>query len=518
MKKPKVYGIDLGTTYSCIACLDTYGQPEVLINDLGDRTTPSVVYLSADGQNCCVGKIAKNGQVVDFEQTVSFIKREMGKDYTKPTSFPNGLTPIEISACILRKLVEDANNATDGEPSFDVVITCPAYFGALAREQTKQAGKIAGLNVLRIINEPTAAAVAYGAAMKSNKGKLILVYDLGGGTFDLSLIKSRGKNVKVLATGGDAKLGGYDWDRCLADYLLAKFNEQNSTQYNFENVALFNHFMLNAEYTKIILSSKEKCKVNIAWEGKSARFEITRKEFNKITNSLLQKTLAMTKEILANVGNDTQKSSLTEVLLVGGSSRMPQITEALKDFFAKYDCPVRLRDPDECVAKGAALVAQSELSEDNGTISENKGIVLADVTSKAYGFLADDFEDKSMIFNIIYKNMLLPTEKTSFFQTKYKNQQSIFLGIYESDSNLDRILPSEGIPLDTEHTLEGLPPGLPIGTKVEVKYAINKEGILTVTVKVKDVQMEFPIKLKGVMDSRDVRDAKKDLSEVVFDS
>ena len=203
----KVYGIDLGTTYSCIATIDPFGQPEVLSNSLGGRTTPSVVYLSPDGTSCTVGEIAKNGQVVDHENTVSFIKREMGKEYTKPTKFPQGLTPTEISARILRKLVEDANNATDGPPSYDVVITCPAYFGSTAREQTKQAGAIAGLNVLRIINEPTAAAVAYGAVLNSEQEKYILVYDLGGGTFDISFIRAKFKDIKVLQTVVDSKLG-----------------------------------------------------------------------------------------------------------------------------------------------------------------------------------------------------------------------------------------------------------------------------------------------------------------------
>lgn len=517
----KVYGIDLGTTYSCVSCIDPYGQPEVLANDLGKRTTPSVVYLSDDGKSCCVGEIAKNGQVVDYEQTVSFIKREMGIDYKKPTKFPNGLTPTEISARILRKLVEDANNATDGPPCYDVVITCPAYFGTTAREQTKQAGEIAGLNVLRIINEPTAAAVAYGAGINSDKEKLILVYDLGGGTFDLSLIKSHGKKIEVIATGGDAKLGGYDWDLTLANHLLEKFNKECGTNFRFDdNIALLNHFMLIAEQTKITLSGKDICKVNVAWEGKSSRFEVSRKEFNKMTLGLLQKTLNFTKELLSEV--KTEKGinidAAMEVLLVGGSSRMPQITEALKNFFSSYGCTVRLRDPDECVAKGAALVAKSELTEDQGSISERKEVVLYDVTSKTYGTGCVDSESqREVIQNLIFRNSKLPSVYSETFLTMFDGQQGVALDVYESDTDEKTISRENGVALDSDHCLEGLPPGLPKGTEITIMFSIDKEGILTVTGSYNNVQIEFPVEIKGVMKSDEIRRAKQELARTKFD-
>ncbi len=518
----KVYGIDLGTTYSCVSCIDAYGQPEVLPNDLGKRTTPSVVYLSPDGKSCCVGEIAKNGQVVDYEQTVSFIKREMGKEYKKPTKFPNGLTPTEISARILRKLIEDANNATDGAPCYDVVITCPAYFGTAAREQTKQAGEIAGLNVLRIVNEPTAAAVAYGAGLNNSREKMILVYDLGGGTFDLSLIKAQNKKIEVLVTGGDAQLGGYDWDRVLANHLLKKFNEACRTSFDFKNNAdLFNHFMLIAENAKITLSSKDNCKVNVAWEGKSTRFDVSRSDFNSMTEHLLQKTISFTKDLLLNakIEKGIELDSNTEVLLVGGSSRMSQITEGLKKFFAPYGCTVRLRDPDECVAKGAALVAQSELSEINIIPDPPMGVVLHDVTSKSYGLgCSDRYTAEDIIQNIIFKNAKLPISKTETFETRFDGQQVVNLPVFETDTEVETIPRAQGIPLDSDHGLEGLPPGLPQGTQILVNFSINKEGILTVTGSYADVQIEFPVKIKGIMQAKDIRRAKEDLSKTKFDS
>lgn len=517
----KVYGIDLGTTYSCIACIDAYGQPDVIANDLGKRTTPSVVYFSEDKVSCTVGEIAKNGMVVDYEQTVSFIKREMGKDYTKPTHFPNGLTPTEISARILRKLVEDANNATDGEPSFDVVITCPAYFGTTAREQTKQAGEIAGLNVLRIINEPTAAAVAYGASVSDSREKYVLIYDLGGGTFDVSLIRVNGKNMEVIVTGGSAQLGGYDWDLCLGKELLAKYNRENGTFLKLDdNPELLNYFLLEAEKAKIILSGRTDCKVNIAppGQGRSSRFQITRAEFDSLTKELLNQTLELTKNMLfeAEKSMGIRLSADTEVLLVGGSSRMPQVADILKHFFSDYGCKIRLRDPDECVAKGAAIVAQNAIAEEI-EVTEEKNIELYDVTSKTYGMgCLDSISETEIIQNIIFRNMKLPVDAVHEFATIRDNQRTVKLFIFESDSTKEIIPEKDGVAIDSNHYLEGLPPGLPKGTDVAVHFTIDREGILTVTASTNGTKVTFPVEVKGVMKESQIRRAKNELSKTKF--
>ena len=511
----KVYGIDLGTTYSCIATIDPFGQPEVLSNSLGGRTTPSVVYFSPDGTSCTVGEIAKNGQVVDHENTVSFIKREMGKEYTRPTNFPQGLTPTEISARILRKLVDDANNATDGPPSYDVVITCPAYFGSTAREQTKQAGTIAGLNVLRIINEPTAAAVAYGAVLNSEQEKYILVYDLGGGTFDISFIRAKLKDIKVLQTGGDAKLGGHDWDLCLAKEFLMRFNAEHNTNLKFtNNPALLNYMMLEAEKNKIFLSHRKSIRVNLAWEGKSIQFDYTAEEFRKLTDHLVKKTLRITKSLILALKSENGISldDSVEVLLVGGSSRMPQISEQLTEFFSEYGCKVRLRDPHECVAKGAVLVAESEYI-DNYTPSDDSVVKLLDVTSKTYGTdVTIEGGSEVFIHNIIYCNTPLPIEEESGFVTSVDNQQNVSIAVFESDSTKEVIPMSKGTPLDTDHSLL-LPPGLPKGTQILVKFSIGKEGILHVSATAGNSQIEFPVKLKGIMDKEELRRAKTDLAK-----
>lgn len=512
----KVYGIDLGTTYSCIATIDAFGQPEVLSNCLGNRTTPSVVYFSPDGTSYTVGDIAKNGQVVDYQHTISFIKREMGKDYPKPTQFPQGLTPTEISARILRKLVEDANNATDGPPSYDVVITCPAYFGSTAREQTKQAGLIAGLNVLRIINEPTAAAVAYGAVLNSEQEKYILVYDLGGGTFDISFIRTKHKEIEVLQTGGDAKLGGHDWDLCLAKDFLLRYNTEHNTDLKFHNnPALLNYMMLEAEKNKIILSAKKSTKVNLAWEGKSIQFEYTAEEFRKLTEHLVKKTLRITKSLLLALQseNGITLDDSVEVLLVGGSSRMPQISEHLKEFFSEYGCKVRLRDPNECVAKGAVLVAESEYI-DNYAPSDSPAVSLLDVTSKTYGTDATlNGSSEIFIHNIIFSNTALPIEEEKVFLTTSENQNVVSIAVFESDSSKKVIPMSQGVPLDTDHSLQ-LPPGLPKGTQIQVKFSIGKEGILNVSATAGNSQIEFPVKLKGIMDEKELRKAKNDLGKM----
>lgn len=510
-----VYGIDLGTTNSCVACINQYGQAEILPNSLGSRTTPSVVYFSEDGYSYTVGQIAKNGQVNDYKQTVSFIKREMGKDYEPPTPFPNNLTPTEISARILSELVKDANNATDGEDCFDVVITCPAYFGTVAREQTRLAGELAGLNVLRIINEPTAAAIAYGKKFKDDEEKYVLVYDLGGGTFDVTLIRIRGKNFKVIVTGGSATLGGYDWDLRLAEKFLERFNKECSTNYSFEdNPGLKNQFMLFAEDTKKFLTAREQTRVDLGWQGTTVKFTVTREEFDSWTKDLLDQTIKHVRALLEKARQKgVELTKATDILCVGGSSRMPQVTKRLTEEFGGIGCEILLRDPDECVAKGAAQIGDIvEEQEDISVIKDSEDrFTFYDVTAKTYGTdMMKRGDTNTYVRNLVFANSTLPARGDHTFCTSYDNQDYIPINIYESDSMEKVIAEKDAVFLDEGKQLP-LPPNLPQGTPVDIRFEVDKQGILHVTASAASESIDFELKLKGIMTAEEFKRAKEDL-------
>lgn len=519
-----IYGIDLGTTYSCVAYVNQYGEAEVLPNSLGERTTPSVVYFEEDGIHYDVGRLAKNGQVQYPEQTVSLIKREMGGEYTKPTRFPWNLTPVEISACILKKLVEDANNAKDGAPCCDVVITCPAYFDAIARKQTEQAGEIAGLKVHRIVTEPTAAAIAYG--FKSgpvDQDQYVLVYDLGGGTFDITLIRIRGKSFKVLVTGGCRELGGADWDMILAEKLLERFNAACRTDYSFDDSAMKNHFLLEAEKTKHFLTAKSGVAVPIGWAGKSASITVSRDNFDQWTAPLLDRTIEMTRDLLARAKEKCGfvLSADTTVLLVGGSSRMPQVKERLRKEFDRTapSVEIKIYDPDECVAKGAAqigdIVEELENPAASGTGEEKKrrtGISFYDVTAKTYGTDVRK-ADAVMVRNLIMANANLPARGEAVFKTIRDDQQFVSLEIYESDSMEQHILPEVAHLLDGDHRLT-LPSGLPKETPIHVRFEVDVQGMLHVRAYTESgEEIMFDVEVAGVMSAEEVRNAKKDMEE-----
>ncbi len=512
-----IYGIDLGTTNSCVAYINGYNQAEILPNALGSRTTPSVVYFSEDDNSYTVGQIAKNGQVNDYEQTVSFIKREMGKNFTPPTPFPHNLTPTEISARILKELVKEANMANDNGDCFDVVITCPAYFGTVAREQTKQAGQLAGLNVIRIINEPTAAAIAYGKKFKDDEEKYVLVYDLGGGTFDITLIRIRGKNFKVVVTGGSAALGGYDWDLCLAEKLLERFNKECSTNYTFENnIALKNQFMLFAEDIKKFLTSRPQAKANIGWEGRTIQFIVTRQEFDSWTANLLDKTIQYVKDLLKKAEvKGVKLTKDTDILCVGGSSRMPQVTSRLEQEFGDIGCKILLRDPDECVAKGAAQIGDiiEELEDDQEEKKHDDKFTFYDVTAKTYGTdVVKRGDPTAYVRNLVFANSTLPARGDHTFCTSYNNQDYIPINIYESDSTEPLIAEKDATFLDEGKQLP-LPPNLPQGTPVDVRFEIDRQGILHVTASAASETIDFELKLKGIMSEDEIRAAKAELDE-----
>lgn len=519
-KSRAVYGIDLGTTYSCISQVDKFDQAIVIRNFEGDATTPSVVYF--EGDRVIVGKEAKEMLTTEPENTVAFVKREMGVDasFDKTTNqFPYHYDPSEISSFILRKLVQDANSLGDNpEPIRDVVITCPAYFGTKEKMQTKQAGETAELNVLAIINEPTAAAIAYG--VKLNEPKRVLVYDLGGGTFDVTMINVDNGAIKVIATGGNHHLGGADWDRLLAEYALDVFNEQNGTSYSLDDdVRLKNRLLLDAEMKKKQLTAKSSVKWNIDYEGCQARVEITRELFDSLTEDRLNDTITYTRNVL-EIAEKKGYKGVDEILLVGGSSRMPQVKERLD---REFNLDTKLTDPDECVAKGAAIYAMNEayrqavVDYEEGESDTKPAPIRGDrttvvnVTSKTYG--ADVLVDGELkVQNIIFANTSLPTKRTMIFSTSVENQQVIALRVEESDftdMEKDEIVEKRFCTEINQQPLR-LTKQWPKGTPVSVTYAVDSEGILHVNASVDKDVIDFDMEIKGVKNQEEL-DASREL-------
>lgn len=327
----KIFGIDLGTTYSCIAYVDEFGKAVTIRNADGDMTTPSVVYFE-DNEKQIVGVEAKTSMIIEPLNTVAFIKREMGTDYRREI---HGVqySPQEISSKILKKVVGDANAALreqgvlgQDESITKVVITCPAYFGMAEKEATKSAGVIAGLEVLDIINEPTAAAINYGV-INAGQNKTVMVYDLGGGTFDVTVMTIAGNAINVVCTGGDPQLGGKDWDNTLKDWLVEKWKEENDTDEDIsEDLETLSSLMESAEKAKKTLTSKESAKIIVNHEGERMKIEISRDEYDALTKRLLDRTIELTDSCI----KDAEKKGISladidEILLVGGSSRMPQV-------------------------------------------------------------------------------------------------------------------------------------------------------------------------------------------------
>lgn len=503
-----VYGIDLGTTYSCISQVDKFDQAVVLRNFEGDSTTPSAVYFE-DESHVIVGKEAKGMLATEPEKTVVFVKREIGIDasYDKSSnSFPYHYDPTEISAFILKKLVKDANDLGDNpEPIKDVVITCPAYFGTKEIMQTKQAGEVAGLNVLAIINEPTAAAIAYG--VKTDQKKSVLVYDLGGGTFDVTIISVNGGAIKVIATGGDHHLGGVDWDTALAEYMLGVFNEQNHTSYSLEDSPELKYtLLLEAERKKMLLTAKQSVKVNIQYEGMSARFEVSRELFNSLTESRLDETIDATKRVL-EIARQKGYTTIDDTLLVGGSSKMPQVKERLDK---EFGCDAKLTDPDECVAKGAAIYAmnaaymqaiqdyeEGESDFKPAPLRGNNRATVVNVTSKTYG---TDVKG-NLVQNIIFANTSLPVKRTFTFSTSVDNQKQVSMKVFESDFTNEE---KESVVEDKFCTLLRdefllLERNWPAKTPISVTFSLNNEGILSVNAVVQnEIPLNFDLKIEGV--------------------
>lgn len=510
----KIFGIDLGTTYSSIAYVDEYGKPVIIPNAENQRITPSVVFF--DGSEIVVGDVAKESAKLYPNEVVSFIKRSMGEANFLYEYDGKNYRPEEISSYILRKVAQDAEQ-TIGEKVQDVVITCPAYFGINEREATRKAGEIAGFNVRQIINEPTAAAIAYGTVQET-ENRVVLVYDLGGGTFDITMIDIQENSIDVICTGGDHNLGGKDWDDRIVAFLVQEFQRQTQSEEDIlEDPDTWQDLQLSSEKSKKILSQRDKTPISITHGGDRVKVELSREKFLEITEDLLERTIALTHEMLKEAKAKGYEH-FDEIIMVGGSTRMPQIPERIRQ---EFDMEPRMFDPDEAVAKGAAIYGW-KLSLNDGLIrriaqktnrniedeeniiettpkkimeevakqmSEETGVTLSavrrstmrirDVASKSFGVVARRPNNQEGVFNLILKNTAVPVETKRTFYTPESNQERVLIRIMENETNEKVVAVEHSIEIGT--AVLDLPEGLAEDSPVEINFNLNREGRLQIT-------------------------------------
>jgi len=507
----RVYGIDLGTTYSAIAYVDEHGKPVIVPNQESERITPSVVLF--DGDSIIVGNTAKESAKVEPDRVVSRVKQHMGDPNFVFEHDSQVFGAEDISSFILRKVVGDAELALGEEQITDVVITCPAYFGTPEREATANAGRLAGLNVRAVLNEPTAAAIAYGLEQAENQ--TVLVYDLGGGTFDITMIEIKDRLIRVICTGGDHRLGGTLWDEAVVMYLADQFRTETGVDSDpMDDPEVLNDLFLQAERGKKTLTQRDKAPFRVTHAGQQARVELDRSKFDELTRNLLDRTIELTREMLADA-REKGHESFDKIILVGGSTRMPQVRERLVQEFGKEP---ETFDPDEAVAKGAALFGlkesleasvreiltpegtadpetpadaptEEQVSEALDRIESQFGFTLTgpvrdlvntkivNVLSKSLGVVALNEANQETVVYLLPRNGEVPMEYSSDFGTDKANQEGVDIRVMAGERDSPEPLDCKDVGTATLN----LPPRLPAHSPIRVKFAINRDGRLLVT-------------------------------------
>jgi len=510
----RVYGIDLGTTYSAIAYVDEHGKPVIVPNQESERITPSVVLF--DGESIIVGNTAKESAKVEPDRVVSRIKQSMGDPNFVFHYEGQSFSPEDISSFILRKVVGDAEVAL-GEKITDVVITCPAYFGTPEREATANAGRLAGLTVRAILNEPTAAAIAYG--LEHGEDQTVLVYDLGGGTFDITMIEIKDRLIRVICTGGDHRLGGVLWDEAIVMYLAEQFRTQTGEDADpLDDPEVLNDLFLQTERGKKTLSQRDKAPFRVTHAGHQARVELDREKFEEITKHLMDRTIELTQEMLADACLKGY-TRFDKVILVGGATRMPQVRNRL---VAELNMEPEIYDPDEAVAKGAALYALKEslldqvedflttkvglggkpakavdmsaVSEEEvtqaldhlekelgftltGPVRELVNTRIVNVLSKSLGVIARNDQSLDIVYYLLPRNSEVPLERVSDFGTDADNQSAVDIRVMSGERDSPDPLDCQEVGIASLN----LPERLPARSPIRVKFAINKDGRLGVS-------------------------------------
>ncbi|MFO8066367.1 MAG: Hsp70 family protein [Bacteroidales bacterium] len=532
MKEKIILGIDLGTTYSAVAYVDEYGEAKIIPNDDNERITPSVVYFENE-DNIVVGQGAKDEMEMSPEKVVAFVKREMGKrkedvrineltgDHNPYNIYGRMYSPEEISAFILKSLKKDAENYFQGKEVKDAVITVPAYFSDSEKKSTKDAGEMAGFNVLQVINEPTAAAISYGLTKEGNNSQKVMVFDLGGGTFDvtiLDIIETNGtKKIDIINTDGDHRLGGKDWDDAIIEFISEKFIDEHGEDPR-DNIETLNDLRLKAEKAKKDLSKKDSSRILIQTEENSLRVEITRDDFNEITEGLMSsvETLCNSALIDANLSWD----DIDNILLAGGSTRMPMVQELLKKLSGK-EIRTDLVNPDECVAMGAAIHATILNIKNNdsfGTLEMKEklgNVEVSDITSHTIGKIIWDSEANSnKVFSLIKKGSKVPYEGTQTFYTVNENQLGVQQRITEGESED----PDEVIII--QEAFLKFAKELPKDSPIKYTYSLSADGMFTLHAKDETTNKEITIKIerKNNLSSDELIEAKESIHDIKVSS